>query len=93
MTSLDIKGMIPKWIINYVGARKPADWIEALKAAALEYQCQHPNYKETLAKELDKYKRFDPSDYADSGKASQSVESQDPQEAASAPLAQVVVEL
>merc|ERR1712146_153424 len=31
MTCCDIKGLIPRWIINAAAPRKPAEWVDSLK--------------------------------------------------------------
>lgn len=33
----DIKGLIPKYIVNYVAARAPKEWIQALQTAVDNY--------------------------------------------------------
>jgi len=53
MSCCDVKGMIPKWIINYMAPKKPAEWCDSLRNAALEYQRNHPNHKELLKELLD----------------------------------------
>jgi hypothetical protein len=30
MSQTDIKGLIPKWIVNMVAAKAPAQWVESL---------------------------------------------------------------
>lgn len=68
MTSTDIKGIIPKWIINFVAPRKPGEWIDALKKACLDYQAAHPNL-DHLDEELLPYTRENPFDYEDGPEA------------------------
>lgn len=63
MTCVDIKGLIPKWIINATAPRKPAEWVETLRKAAIEYQNAHPNYKQELLKELEPFRETNPYDY------------------------------
>jgi hypothetical protein len=63
MSCLDIKGLIPKWVINLTAPRKPAEWVETLRKAALEYQESHPNYHENMKEELEKYKLENPYDF------------------------------
>jgi len=57
-TRADIKGLIPKWIINMMAPRAPKEWVTNLRKAALEYQEKNPGYKEALAGELDKYRSY-----------------------------------
>jgi len=63
MSCLDIKGLIPKWIINATAPRKPAEWVETLRKAALEYQDAHPTYRSDLKEELAKYRQENPYDF------------------------------
>lgn len=51
----DVKGMIPKWIVNFVAPRRAGDFVTALKKAALEYQRANPLYKRQLSESM---KRF-----------------------------------
>mmetsp|Transcript_61779 Transcript_61779/g.147404 ORF Transcript_61779/g.147404 Transcript_61779/m.147404 type:complete len:781 (+) Transcript_61779:90-2432(+) len=55
MSCCDVKGLIPKWIISYMAPKKPAEWCDSLRAAALEYQKSNPNYKEMLKEQLDSF--------------------------------------
>eukprot|EP00930_Biecheleria_cincta_P026747 TRINITY_DN1880_c0_g2_i1.p1 TRINITY_DN1880_c0_g2~~TRINITY_DN1880_c0_g2_i1.p1 ORF type:complete len:746 (+),score=134.59 TRINITY_DN1880_c0_g2_i1:67-2238(+) len=68
MTSTDIKGIIPKWIINYVAPRKPGEWIDALKKACLDYQAANPDLSH-LDEALLPYRELDPFDYEDEPEA------------------------
>jgi len=71
MTCLDIKGLIPKWIINAVAPKKPAEWVESLKKAAVDYQKAHPNFKQELKETLNEYNTENPFDYEDEDGAAQ----------------------
>ncbi|CAJ1371946.1 unnamed protein product [Effrenium voratum] len=64
MTCTDVKGIIPKWIINFVAPRKPGEWIDCLKKACLDYQANNPDYG-MLQKELDPFRAAVPFDYED----------------------------
>lgn len=48
MTCSDVKGMIPKWIINYLAPKKPAEWMDALRKAATEYQASRTGIREEV---------------------------------------------
>lgn len=63
MTCVDIKGLIPKWVINATAPRKPAEWVDNLKKAAMEYQAAHPNFKDQLVETLARYKEENPYDF------------------------------
>jgi len=65
MSCLDIKGYIPKWIINMQAPRKPADWVETLRKAAIDYQESKPDYKESLVESLKHYREENPFDFED----------------------------
>jgi len=71
MTCVDIKGLIPKWIINAVAPKKPAEWVESLRKAAVDYQKSHPNYKEDLKEALSEYQTENAFDYEDEEGAAQ----------------------
>jgi hypothetical protein len=70
MSCNDVKGMIPKWIINFFAPKAPREWIEALKGSALEYQQQHPHYQEELRALIEKFKKPNPFDYEESATTS-----------------------
>merc|ERR1712032_831803 len=53
MSCSDVKGLIPLWVINYLAPKKPAEWVETLRKACLDYQKANPNFKE----KLEEYKR------------------------------------
>ncbi|KAL4499682.1 hypothetical protein ABPG72_017222 [Tetrahymena utriculariae] len=40
ITQSDIKGQIPKYIVNFLAARAPAKWIESMKKGVLDYRKQ-----------------------------------------------------
>jgi len=52
MSCSDVKGMIPKWIINMLAPKKPGEWTESLRKAALEHQTLYPNRREEVAARL-----------------------------------------
>ncbi|CAE7944286.1 Stard7 [Symbiodinium sp. KB8] len=64
MTMTDVKGIIPKWMINFVAPRKPGEWIDSLKRACLDYQNANPDYPK-LEKDLEPFKHNHPFDYED----------------------------
>ncbi|CAE7186479.1 BSL1 [Symbiodinium pilosum] len=64
MTCTDVKGIIPKWMINFVAPRKPGEWIDCLKKACLDYQAANPDYP-ALEEELEPFKQNHPFDYED----------------------------
>ncbi|CAE7566349.1 Stard7 [Symbiodinium sp. CCMP2456] len=64
MTMTDVKGIIPKWMINFVAPRKPGEWVDCLKRACLDYQNANPDYP-TLEKDLEPFKHNHPFDYED----------------------------
>jgi len=59
----DIKGLIPKWIINMVAPKKPGEWVDALRKAALGYQAAHPNFEQELKEYVDRFRAENPYDY------------------------------
>jgi hypothetical protein len=63
MSCADIKGLIPKWIVNTFAPRKPGEWIESLKRAALDYQKANPNFKEELERQTLHFGSDNPFDY------------------------------
>ncbi|CAE7037003.1 Stard7 [Symbiodinium sp. CCMP2592] len=64
MTMTDVKGIIPKWMINFVAPRKPGEWVDCLKRACLDYQSANPDYPK-LEKDLEPFKHNHPFDYED----------------------------
>lgn len=65
MSGADIKGLIPKWILNAVVPKKTSEWPEGLRKAALDYQKAHPNFKEDLKEYISGYQTENPFDYED----------------------------
>eukprot|EP00927_Polykrikos_kofoidii_P050032 TRINITY_DN43993_c0_g1_i1.p1 TRINITY_DN43993_c0_g1~~TRINITY_DN43993_c0_g1_i1.p1 ORF type:complete len:807 (-),score=131.01 TRINITY_DN43993_c0_g1_i1:104-2491(-) len=63
MSCTDVRGMIPKWVINYMAPRKPGEWMETLKKAATDYQAENPEYKEELASYVKRFQFENPFDY------------------------------
>jgi len=63
MACTDIKGIIPKWVINTLAPRKPAEWVENLKKAAHEYQTKRPEIKNMAMQELEKLSDENPFDF------------------------------
>jgi hypothetical protein len=55
MSCLDIKGLIPKWIVNSQAPKKPADWVDTLRRAALDYQKSNPNFRTDLQPYMKKF--------------------------------------
>jgi len=68
MTCTDVKGIIPKFIINFVAPRKPGEWIECLKKACLEYQAANPDFAH-LKEDLEPYTKYHPFDFEDCDEA------------------------
>mmetsp|Transcript_36180 Transcript_36180/g.65645 ORF Transcript_36180/g.65645 Transcript_36180/m.65645 type:complete len:673 (+) Transcript_36180:71-2089(+) len=64
MTCTDVKGIIPKWVINFVAPKKPGEWITDLKKACLDYQAVHKDFSD-LEQELLPFKEENPFDYED----------------------------
>jgi len=63
MSCSDVRGLIPKWIINYMAPKKPAEWVESLKQAAQTYQKKHPDCTTLLLERLEAYKKENMWDY------------------------------
>jgi len=64
MSCSDVKGMIPKWIINILAPKKPGEWTESLRKAALEHQARYPHRKEEVAQRLrTEFSQENPYDY------------------------------
>jgi len=64
MSCSDVKGMIPKWIINMMAPKKPGEWTESLRKAALEHQERYPNRAQEVARRLqDEFTQENPYDY------------------------------
>eukprot|EP00811_Abedinium_folium_P010269 NODE_1949_length_2328_cov_4.268514.p1 GENE.NODE_1949_length_2328_cov_4.268514~~NODE_1949_length_2328_cov_4.268514.p1 ORF type:complete len:535 (-),score=113.23 NODE_1949_length_2328_cov_4.268514:265-1869(-) len=63
LSCVDIKGLVPKFIINALAPRKPAEWVETLTKAAMEFQDADPNYSESLLGILSPRMQENPYDY------------------------------
>jgi len=63
MTCSDVKGLVPKWIINMVAPRKPAEWVESLRRACVGYQEANPNCREIVKKYMEQFDADNPWDY------------------------------
>jgi hypothetical protein len=63
MSCADVKGMIPKWIISYFAPKKPGEWVDALKKAAIEYQRANPDFKQALKTLVEQQSREVPGDF------------------------------
>lgn len=44
LAQTDVKGLIPKWIVNTTAARAPVGWVESLKKACIAYMKQHGDF-------------------------------------------------
>ncbi|KAF4667971.1 hypothetical protein FOL46_002247 [Perkinsus olseni] len=51
LSQTDIKGLIPKWIVNTAAGRVPVQWVESLEEACRKYRAQHADY----AQQMDEY--------------------------------------
>merc|ERR1712137_415368 len=65
MSCTDIKCFVPKFIINHLAPRKPAEWVESLRKAATDFQESCPNFEEMLGPELAQFQVDNPFDYED----------------------------
>jgi len=63
MSCADVKGLIPKWIINMFAPKKPAEWVETLRKACVGYQDAHPNFEEDLRNYVNRFKEDNPYDF------------------------------
>jgi len=63
MTCSDVKGYIPKWIINFLAPKKPAEWMQALRQGALDYQAAHPGCKAEFMAQMQQFMQDNPWDY------------------------------
>lgn len=63
MSCADVKGMIPKWLINTVAPRKPSEWINSMKHAALGYQNSKANCETECKEYVQKFAGLNPWDY------------------------------
>lgn len=70
MSCSDVKGFIPKWIINWMAPKKPAEWLDALKKAVFDYQEANPNTKEKMQAYVDSFAKPNPFDYEPEGPTS-----------------------
>lgn len=77
MSCTDVKGYIPKWLINIVAPKKPGEWIEQLRRACLDYQVSHPNCKEEMQQVLKPFMLPNPFDYEDPSDAAAAQEEAD----------------
>jgi hypothetical protein len=56
MSQTDIKGLIPKWIVNMVAAKAPAQWIECLVTSCSQLLAKEfSNDKDRMDKFLSKF--------------------------------------
>jgi len=63
MSSSDVKGMIPKWIVNMFAPKKPIEWVEGLRKASVAYQEAHPNCAEECKAITKRFMGYTPYDY------------------------------
>lgn len=77
MTCTDVKGLIPKWIVNFLAPKKPGEWVEALKKACQDYQDSNPGSHEHLNKELERFKGDSPWDFEDTSPSAYGNSSED----------------
>lgn len=63
MSCTDIKGLVPKWIINHMAPKKAVEWVENIRTAGLEYQRTHTNYKDECFKFVQRFTGANPWDY------------------------------
>mmetsp|Transcript_132643 Transcript_132643/g.296643 ORF Transcript_132643/g.296643 Transcript_132643/m.296643 type:complete len:685 (+) Transcript_132643:96-2150(+) len=59
----DVKGMIPKWIVNMMAPKKPGEWVESLRKAAVDYQAKYPDCKKACLECLSRFAGSHPCDY------------------------------
>ncbi|KAF4671906.1 hypothetical protein FOL47_001127 [Perkinsus chesapeaki] len=45
LSQTDIKGLIPKWIVNTAAGRVPVQWVESLEDACRKYRAEHPDHQ------------------------------------------------
>lgn len=68
MSSADVKGLIPKWIVNHFAPRKPGEWVESLRKAAVEFQESNPDMIPQLQQNVQRFAEDNPFDFeADDG--------------------------
>mmetsp|Transcript_31232 Transcript_31232/g.70742 ORF Transcript_31232/g.70742 Transcript_31232/m.70742 type:complete len:270 (+) Transcript_31232:2-811(+) len=63
MSCTDVKGLIPKWIINHFAPRKPGEWIESLRRAAIEFQQSNPDMIAELQQTVQCFAEDNPFDF------------------------------
>jgi len=63
MSCSDIKGLIPKWIVNTIAPRKPGEWIESLRKAAVDFQQANPGMMGELQQTLQRFAEDNPFDF------------------------------
>eukprot|EP00446_Apocalathium_sp_SHHI-4_P088284 CAMPEP_0177465458 /NCGR_PEP_ID=MMETSP0369-20130122/17423_1 /TAXON_ID=447022 ORGANISM="Scrippsiella hangoei-like, Strain SHHI-4" /NCGR_SAMPLE_ID=MMETSP0369 /ASSEMBLY_ACC=CAM_ASM_000364 /LENGTH=440 /DNA_ID=CAMNT_0018939341 /DNA_START=104 /DNA_END=1426 /DNA_ORIENTATION=+ len=63
MSCADIKGLVPKWIINFVAPKKPAEWVDTLHKACQVYQDAHPRCEDELREYVQRFRKENPFDY------------------------------
>jgi len=67
MSCSDIKGLIPKWIVNTIAPRKPAEWIESLRRAAVDFQQANPGLMGELQQSVQRFAEDLPFDFEPEG--------------------------
>jgi hypothetical protein len=73
MSCSDIKGLIPKWIVNTIAPRKPSEWIESLRRAAVDFQQANPGVMDELQQTVQRFAEDVPFDFEVEGTDSASV--------------------
>lgn len=63
MSCADVKGLIPKWIINHFAPRKPGEWIEGLRKAAVDFQESNPDMISELQQSVQRFGEDNPYDF------------------------------
>jgi len=63
MSCADVKGLVPKWVINLMAPKKPPEWVDAFRTATLQYQKDNPNFKQKLKEDLKKFMVNHPFDF------------------------------
>jgi hypothetical protein len=63
MAATDVKGFVPKWVVNYLAPKAPPQWVDSLRDVTLAYQKSHPNVKEELADVLQRFREYNSFDY------------------------------
>lgn len=75
MSCSDIKGLIPKWIVNTIAPRKPGEWIESLRKAAVDFQQANPGVMGELQQTVQRFAEDVPFDFEGEGTDCASVQS------------------